>query len=395
MQVQWFTPRPDSLLGQLRSPLYMRWQAGLSLFALVALFQGPASLHRAPGSWLAPTLLAVPVFVYLYSRVYVGPRRRVDWYVAGMVATALALWACNPFGFILLILAGVVSSFSLSWRRWLMSVAVMGALALVKAWTFGDPLSVALWVVMSGLFGGFSNVAYMHSARKDAELRLSQTEVRRLATLAERERIGRDLHDLLGHTLSLVALKSELARRLALDEPARAQREMAEVERVARHALAEVRAAVTGMRRSDLASELTSARLMLEASGVAFEGGLPDGLALPDAIEAPVALVLREAVTNIHRHAGATQASVSVSFEDDMLQMRICDNGRGGLAAHGNGVSGMRERVRALGGTLAIDSPPRRGTALSIRVPGAVSASVAAERDATATAAVPASGSAA
>jgi len=393
--MQWFTPRPDSLLGQLRSPLYMRWQAGLSLFALVALFQGPASLHRAPGSWLLPTLLAVPGFVYLYSRVYVGPRRRVDWYVAGMAAIGLALWACNPFGFILLILAAVVSAFSPSWRRWLASVAVMGALALAKAWIFTDPLSVALWVVMAGLFGGFSNVAYMHSARKDAELRLSQTEVRRLATLAERERIGRDLHDLLGHTLSLVALKSELARRLALAEPARAQREMAEVERVARHALAEVRAAVTGMRRSDLAAELTSARLMLEASGVAFEGGLPHDLALSDDIEAPIALVLREAVTNIHRHAHATQASVSVSCEDEMLQMRICDNGRGGLAAHGNGVSGMRERVRALGGTLAIDSPPRRGTVLSVRVPIAAPASAPVDAGDAGIAAFPAAGSAA
>lgn len=393
--MRWFAPRPDSLLGQLRSPLYMRWQAGLSLFALVALFQGPASLHRELGTWLAPTLLALPVFVYLYSRVYVGPRRRVDWYVAGMVATGLALWACNPFGFILLILASVVAAFSPSWRRWLASVAVMGTLTLAKAWAFGDPLSIALWVVMSGLFGGFSNVAYMHSARKDVELRLSQTEVRRLATLAERERIGRDLHDLLGHTLSLVALKSELAKRLALAEPARAQREMAEVERVARHALAEVRAAVTGMRRSDLGAELTSARLMLEASGVAFEGRLPDGLALPESIEASVALVLREAVTNIHRHARATQASASVSFDDGMLQMHISDNGRGGLAAHGNGVSGMRERVRALGGTLAIDSPPRHGTRLSIRVPVTARTSVPAENGVTGTVVVSATGSAA
>src|SRR5690242_4203622 len=170
-----------------------------------------------------------------------------------MAATALALWVCNPFGFVLLALAAVLSAFSPSWRRWLASVAIIGTLALVKAWAFGDPFGQALAVVMAGLFGGFSNVAYMFSARKDAELRLSQSEVRRLAILAERERIGRDLHDLLGHTLSLVALKSELGKRLALAEPTRAQREMAEVERVARHALTEVRAAVTGMRRGDLA----------------------------------------------------------------------------------------------------------------------------------------------
>ncbi|MCX7513465.1 sensor histidine kinase [Frateuria hangzhouensis] len=393
MLMRLFTPRPDSLLGQLRSPLYMRWQAGLSLFALVALFQGPMTLKREVGPWLLPTLLAVPVFVYLYSRVYVGPRRRVEWCVAAMVAVGLATWVYNPFGFILLVLAAVVSAFSASWRRWLASVALMGVLALGKAWLSGEPPSVALWVVMSGLFGGFGNVAYMYSARKDAELRLSQTEVRRLAILAERERIGRDLHDLLGHTLSLVALKSELAKRLALDDPARAQCEMAEVERVARHALTEVRAAVTGMRRSDLVAELTSARLMLEACGVALDGNVPAGTELPGAVEAPLALVLREAVTNIHRHARASRAAVSVSIEDDMLQMHISDNGRGGLSAHGNGVSGMRERVRALGGTLAIESPPRRGTVLSIRVP--LARTDEAPVEATAAPALPAVGSAA
>jgi two-component system sensor histidine kinase DesK len=144
---------------------------------------------------------------------------------------------------------------------------------------------------------------------------------------------------------------------------------MEEVERVARHALGEVRAAVTGMRRSDLAAELLSARLMLEASGIVFACDGCDSLDLPHTIEAPLALVLREAVTNIHRHARASEARIDISSEQGELRMRISDNGCGGLAAHGNGVSGMRERVRALGGTLVIDSPPRKGTALELHVP--------------------------
>jgi two-component system sensor histidine kinase DesK len=240
--------------------------------------------------------------------------------------------------------------------------------ALVAAW-----LRVSPWLLLAMLglllLSGFGHFQRMNALRKAAQLRLTQDEVRRLAVLAERERIGRDLHDLLGHTLSLVTLKSELARRLALADPPRAQREMEEVERVSRHALAEVRAAVTGMRRSDLAAELVSARLMLEASGLAFEADVPAELSLPPEIEAPVALVLREAVTNIHRHARATTARVAISCDGERFHMRIGDNGRGGLAAHGNGISGMRERVRALGGTLAIDSPARRGTTLDIAVP--------------------------
>ena len=367
--MRWLTPAPDSLLGQLRSPLYMRWQAGVSLFALLGVFQAPLATGHFSWDWMAPTLLILPVYVWLYSRIYLGPLRRLEWHAAGVATTGFALWFYNPFGFILLAMAGILLAFSPSWRRWLLGLLLITSLALVKAAVFGEPLTTPLVVALAGVAGGFSNVLYTRTLRRDAELRLSQNEVRRLATLAERERIGRDLHDLLGHTLSLVALKSELAKRLAPTDPLRAQREMAEVERVARHALSEVRAAVTGMRRSDLSAELVSARLMLEASGVMFEGEQPDGIHLPEAIEAPLALVLREAITNIHRHARASKAAVSICLGDDVLDLTICDNGRGGVAVHGNGISGMRERVRALGGALSIDSPSRRGTALRIRVP--------------------------
>jgi two-component system sensor histidine kinase DesK len=388
--MRWFTPRPDSLLGQLRSPLYMRWQAGMSVFALVVLFQGPLAGGHFDWHWMGPTLLAVPVYLYFYLRVYLGSLRHLERHVAAIVALGLALWCFNPFGFVLMAMAAIVLAYAPSWRHWLLGVAVITTLALAKAGLTGEAFGPAASVGVAGLFGGFSNVLYMRTLRQDAELRLSQGEVRRLATLAERERIGRDLHDLLGHTLSLVALKSELARRLALVDPGRAQREMEEVERVARHALSEVRAAVTGMRRSDLAAELVSARLMLEASGVALEGELPDDLALPEQIEAPLALVLREAVTNIHRHARATRASVALSMGGNGIDMQIGDNGRGGLAAHGNGVSGMRERVRALGGALSIDSPPRRGTVLSIHVPLPARAPAAAPVQATDAARLPA-----
>jgi two-component system sensor histidine kinase DesK len=251
----------------------------------------------------------------------------------------------------------------------LAQLVVLNAALVLLALRIGYPPAVLAAVLVSvALICTIVAVERVYQD-KDAALRLSQDEVRRLATQAERERIGRDLHDLLGHTLSLVTLKSELARKLALADPPRAQREMEEVERVSRHALAEVRAAVTGMRRSDLAAELIAARLMLEASNIVFEAGEPVAVGLPAETEATLALVLREAVTNIHRHARAAAASVVFSCETDRFHMRISDNGRGGLVAHGNGISGMRERVRALGGTLAITSPARRGTTLDVEVP--------------------------
>ena len=373
-----FTPAPDSLYSQLRSPGFVLRSALGQAIWVVMLPTVPLSVHGFSWSWLAPTLLSIAVFFYLHAQVYFGSPRRLGWYVTGMVAMGLGLWPANPVGLGYVVNACTALSVSPSYRRWLRGVALI-AIATAAATVFwvNVPWWVMLVLLMGAILGGSSNFLYINNLRKDADLRLSQMEVRRLAMLAERERIGRDLHDLLGHTLSLVAIKSELARRLALEDPPRAQQEMAEVERVARHALAEVRAAVTGMRRGDLASEIISARLMLEASGVSFEGDWPEGIALPSAVEAPLSLVLREAVTNIHRHARATAASVRFVHDKARFQMQISDNGCGGLAAHGNGVSGMRERVRALGGSLEIDSPRRHGTTLRIEVPLAKAAAAA------------------
>jgi two-component system sensor histidine kinase DesK len=367
-----FRPHPQSLLGQLRSPLYLRWQAGLQVFSIVALVKFPM-VAGSEHYWLPATVLSLVPYLGFYVCMYIRPVRRMPLHAAGLVLTALALAPFNQGAVIYLIVAGVTMGLHPSPRAWIgTTIAGFAATAAMVAFT-GTPQSMLLAMPLAAVFGGFGNLIYIRGVRRDAALRLSQDEVRRLATLAERERIGRDLHDLLGHTLSLVALKSELARKLALRDPPSAQREMEEVERVARHALGEVRAAVTGMRRGDLAAELLSARLMLEASGIVLGCAGCDNLApMPHAVEAPLALVLREAVTNIHRHARATEARIDISSEQGELRMRISDNGCGGLAAHGNGVSGMRERVRALGGTLSIDSPPRRGTALELCVPLAI-----------------------
>jgi two-component system sensor histidine kinase DesK len=203
---------------------------------------------------------------------------------------------------------------------------------------------------------------------KNVALRLSHDEVRRLAATAERERIGRDLHDLLGHTLSLITLKLELSRKLFDRDNEAARREVEEAEKVARHALAEVRSAVTGIRATDIAAELASARLLLESSQVHLDYGQPP-TDLPVDIERGLSLILREAITNIARHADANAAKVEWLRERASVCMRISDDGRGGIGSDGNGLCGMRERVRALGGTLAIESPRGQGTRLKVSVP--------------------------
>nr|WP_273544249.1 sensor histidine kinase [Luteimonas saliphila] len=207
---------------------------------------------------------------------------------------------------------------------------------------------------------------------RDAALRLSHDEVRRLAALAERERIGRDLHDLLGHTLSMVALKSDLAGRLLERDPDAARGEIAEVSRVAREALSQVRRAVSGIRAAGIAAELASAKLLLETDGIAFGYRFEDGFAdsaLPAGVESALALTVREAATNIQRHARAQRAEVSFGTDGPDAVLRIVDDGRGGAIVPGNGLSGMRERLESVRGRLRVGAGERGGTLVEARVP--------------------------
>jgi two-component system sensor histidine kinase DesK len=367
----WPATHPDSLLASFRSPTYLRWQAGVQMFWLIGLVQGPLAVHGFQWAWMAPTLASIVVYVACTAGVFIGPLCRLPFHAGAIVALGFVLWLVNSVSLGYVIIGVSLFAFGRHPRYWLFATVASTALTFVWAVAFGIPYAHVAIVFGASLVSGFSNYLYVRGARRDAALRLSQAEVQRLATLAERERIGRDLHDLLGHTLSLITLKSELAKRLALADPARAQQEMEEVERVARHTLAEVRSAVTGLRAGDLAGEIVSARVMLEASGIALSAELPDRFDLAPTAEAELALVLREAVTNIHRHSSATEARVVITRNGEEFSMRITDNGCGGLAAHGNGVSGMRERVRRIGGRLAIESPVRQGTLLAIDLPRA------------------------
>jgi two-component system sensor histidine kinase DesK len=211
----------------------------------------------------------------------------------------------------------------------------------------------------------------LENRRKNVALRRSAEEVQRLARVAERERIGRDLHDLLGHTLSLIALKSELAAKLIDRDRDAAAREITEVMNVARDSLRQVRTAVTGLKSAVLEGEMASARALLETVGVALTCRR-DAMVLSAQIETSLAMIVREAVTNIQRHARAQRASVEVLAEEAGREkgvlLLVTDDGRGGIEAEGNGLAGIRERVNSLGGTLDIYSPQGEGTRMRVRV---------------------------
>jgi two-component system sensor histidine kinase DesK len=187
-----------------------------------------------------------------------------------------------------------------------------------------------------------------------------------MAKLAERERIARDLHDLLGHTLSVIVMKSELASKLADRDPARAIQEIRDVERVSRDALTEVRRAVEGYRRHGLGGEMRNAVIALRAAGVTLHTDVAP-LALSPKQETALALALRESVTNVVRHAHATVCRVSLRADGGQLTFIVEDDGRGGAPREGNGLHGMRARLAEVGGTVALDGG--RGMRVVITVP--------------------------
>lgn len=345
----------------------------LSLFGDSNQWPGPVR------DMLGPTLLAMAVFLPVYFVAYRATGIRSLLCMLAIAGIGYALLPFNSFANAYTIYAiGFAAMLGGSvWMRLAWAAAMLAGL-LFEIIALHYPVFIFLITLIVSVAVFFGNHHFVESTRKRAELKLSHDEVRRLATVAERERIGRDLHDLLGHTLSLVALKSELAGKLLRRDPDAAHREIVEVTRVAREALAQVRAAVTGIRAAGIAAELVSAKLLLESDGIGFdaaaamrtlETGLQDSGGLPASVESALALTLREAVTNIQRHAHARTARVEFAIEAGEAMLRIVDDGRGGAIAPGNGLSGMRERIEALGGRLRIDSRKGEGTRLEIRMP--------------------------
>ena len=244
------------------------------------------------------------------------------------------------------------------------------ALYLVLVTLFGLATEQSPWFYLPAVFiaavvGGL-NFHWAAVWLSNDRIRMAQSEIEHLAKIAERERIARDLHDVLGHTLSVIALKSELASKLMERDPARAAQEIREVNDVARDALAQVRSAVTGYRASGLSAEFEAMRKAFDTAGVALSVEA-EPLTLPPAHENALALVLREASTNVLRHAHARTCRVRLARKDSAARLEIVDDGTGGESREGNGLIGMRERIAALGGSLVRDSTS--GTRLEITLP--------------------------
>ncbi|MET0741515.1 MAG: sensor histidine kinase [Candidatus Nanopelagicales bacterium] len=374
-------PRLSSSNGAGAEPIAVlrRWTIWASpwLVFLIGAFQHAASADSVTKRVVGAAGLIL--FCLLYA---IGPPRVLNRSVRdplrwGLPVAMLAL-ACailpmtGDQGLTTFVFVGVVLMICWVPRAALLGIISLLVLApslelLVPGWD-GNPFDIVLSTALACLaaWGVLSVI------RRDRELAEAREELARLAVSEERLRFARDLHDIVGHSLTALSVKAELAGRLVGRDDKKAAREIADVEGLARQALKDVRAAVHGYRDVTLAGELASARSVLESAGIAAD--LPGTVDHVDGANRELfGWVVREAVTNVVRHSGAQRVRISVTPST----IDIVDDGRGRTPltpdraepTPGSGLAGLRERVEAVGGSLLVGPEDVRGWRVRAQVP--------------------------
>jgi two-component system sensor histidine kinase DesK len=348
---------PELPTGENKPP----WGALFGAASMAYILVDPYRADAAPAEWLW-TGLAFACFLVLYAIgvVFWSQRRIVLRVCIGLALLGVAFAAYRPSGIIFFVYIAALGPFAAGGRIGASAaIVLLAALAILAQWQLFWPPAPFPYVfaVVSIVLGAALTIV----ARQRATLA-------RFHKTAERERIARDLHDILGHTLSAVVLKAELASRLIEQDAPRARKEIEDVERIARQALAEAREAIAGYCSGDLRAEFERAGKTLTTAGIAVDGDC-EAVSLPAAHERALALVLREAVTNVIRHAHASRCRIELSFAGGGYTLEVGDDGCGGTLREGMGMQGIRERVRALGGTVTWRASSPRGTTLAVTVP--------------------------
>ena len=343
------------------------WAFYTPLAYFIFFYLQPIVDHASTKQWLL-TILGTVLFLVLYFAVCWCQSKTWQLLALGMMVVVGVLYApYNAGASCFFIFAAALLPYVLDRDVVVLSlIAAILAVAGLETWLAHLSGWFLFYAAGLSLIVGGTNIYFAQRSRMYNKLKTANVEIEHLAKVAERERIARDLHDVLGHTLSVIILKSELAGKLIERDPQRAKSEIADVERTSREALAEVRNTIRGYRANSLAAELKQATSALETAGVSVNSQLSE-VTLTPAQESVVALVVREAVTNVVRHAEARSCQLRLVPQNGNCLLEIQDDGRGSSQIEGNGLRGMRERIEALGGTLVRQNAP--GTRLTIEFP--------------------------
>jgi two-component system sensor histidine kinase DesK len=343
------------------------WGPLLWVLYLGFFFVQPVVEHVSRKQWLLDGVGAV-IFLVLYWGIFLLERPRPLVHVGGMVLLGIAFLPFNHGGCTFFIFAAAMIPFLVDTQgRALAGLAMIAAVGAIEGCLLRLSVWEMFWAAIFPVFIGLGNVFFAERNRMNRKLRKANEEIENLAKVAERERIARDLHDVLGHTLSVITLKSELAGKLIDRDPQRAGKEIREVEQISRQALTDVRDAIRGYRSQGLVAELAQAKATLETAGLTVQCDAATTMKLPAVQESVLSLAVREAVTNVVRHAQARTCRMRLEQQDGSCRLEIQDDGCGASNGEGNGLRGMRERVEMLGGRL--DRTTDAGTTLIITLP--------------------------
>lgn len=343
----------------------------LYLVFLAFVFLGPVFDPTATSADWVVAAVTVVVTAAIFM-IGVGYRRlrtaaALALLAVGVVATWLGTSAMGVIPiYAAALAAGFVPQRVLVWRLAAITLLTLLAVPLSPVpppfvfLVFGPAIPL-IWLI------GFSVQGDIDLGREAHSLRAESARVQYLATITERERIARDLHDLVGQALTAVTLRSELVQRLASTDPERARDEAAAIEATARETLANMRETVAGWQQVDLSDEIDKASKTLDAAGVETRVGGERRRDLAPSIETVLALALREAVTNVVRHAHARSCEISLDGGPGEVSLLVADDGVGIKEPEGSGLRGMRERVLAAGGSLELVTG--RGTRLRVTIP--------------------------
>ena len=407
------TGRPAPLFGAAREPVAGPLAAGTRrrrlgwvgfLLLMQAFLTYPVSdlVHRHLSTGVtAVVALALVVHAGLWMATMwlalatIRPLRAIaPWLVALTVTSCALAWTLHGQFVGLFIYTSIAAAVTLPGRWILPALAAATAAALIADLprpVHLDPaengrITTVITQLCLVFFLGLMMATYRRYMVLILELRAARDTRARLAVTEERLRIARDLHDLLGHSLSAISLKAQLAARLTVSDPEVAA-EIADIHTLSHDALAEIRQAVTGYRETSLATELDTARDTLTAAGIPLSLAPPPD-PLPPHLDALLGWVVREATTNIVRHSNAHHAEISLRRSGQTVTLRIDDDGAGpsrsthGEADGGNGsgLRGLAERLAAVDGRLQIGTAPGGGFRLTATVPLPAVASVTGER---------------
>ncbi len=311
---------------------------------------------------------ALLLFLACYFWAHRSSHHNMHWPILGIVLIAALITPINPGSVSMFAFASFFIGFAYSLRRYLLLMTLLLGLLVLLDQMLTIPwhmfLIMGMPVVLAvSLLGRAEQAKQRHYLATQQ----SEDEIKQLAAMVERERIGRDLHDILGHTLSSVILKADLATKLlAHQQTEAAQQQLAELSQIARDALSQVRQSVSGYKHQGLTAEVAKLLGRLRDAGFQVEltGEIPQ---LNSRMETTLILALTELVTNVMRHSKGDCCQLQFLQQDNNLHICLSDNGKAAEITEGNGITGLRERLAAIGATLALHQ--QNGVAATIQLP--------------------------